>query len=175
MAAAFLLTLIAGIVVATYFAVQSAGRAAKNLEMKHIAERRLYLARMNLASRAWDEGQVVRVLELLNQTRPENTDGIDLRGFEWYYLWRVCREHDLRVVKGHDGPIHQVAWSSRGAVASAGEDRLVKLWDGGTGELLGELTGHERPVYSVAFAPDGNILVSGDEWGNIRIWDVARR
>lgn len=175
LAGAFLASLLVGIVVATYFAVQSARRAEKNLEMKKIAERRLYLARMNLGSRAWEEGQVVRVLELLDKTRPEGTGGIDLRGFEWHYLWRCCHEHDLRVIQAHAAPIAQVAWSSRGIVASAAKDRLVKLWDPATGETIAELHGHEFPVASLAFAADGRLLASGDEFGNVRIWDVGQR
>ena len=176
LAAAFLASLIIGIMVATYFAVQSARRAERNLEMKQIAERRLYLTRMNLASQAWQEGQVVRVLELLDKTCPESTGGIDLRGFEWYHLWRRCHQHDLRLVRAHTAPITQLAWSPGGTlVASAGKDKLVKLWDPMTGELLAELRDHEAPVWCVAFTPDGKTLASGDEAGTIRIWNVEQQ
>ncbi len=144
--------------------------------MKKVAERGLYLARMNLASRAWEEGQIVRVLELLEKTRPEATGGIDLRGFEWHYLWRCCHEHDLRVIPAHAASIAQLAWSPKGnIVASAGKDGLVKLWDSTNGELLAELRGHDRPVCSVAFSPDGNTLASGDELGGVRIWNPSNR
>src|SRR5262249_14222943 len=55
-----------------------------------LANRRLYASQMNLAMQAWRAGEVPRVLELLEAQRPGSKDE-DLRGFEWYYLWRLCR------------------------------------------------------------------------------------
>ena len=44
---------------------------------------------MNLAQHAWEAGGIRRVLELLEQHRPKPGES-DLRGFEWYYLDRLC-------------------------------------------------------------------------------------
>jgi WD40 repeat protein len=172
---AFFGALLAGTIVSTFFAFQSFRKAASYLDMQQTAERHLYLARMNMAARAWEEGQIVRVLELLEQTRPAATGGIDLRGFEWFHLWYRCHEHDLHVVRAHEGLIHQLDWSSRGVVASVGADGHVKLWDGGNGELLAELREGGLPMVSVAFSPDGRTLAAGDEVGVVRVWDVVRR
>src|SRR5690606_8551250 len=49
--------------------------------------RHLYVANMNLAQRAWRDGSGNRVFHLLDATRPEQTGGEDLRGFEWDYLY----------------------------------------------------------------------------------------
>jgi len=58
-------------------------------------------------------------------------------------------------------------------VATAGNDRLVRLWNASDGTLVRELAGHESHVYNLAFHPSGTQLVSGDLKGVIRQWDVA--
>jgi hypothetical protein len=50
----------------------------------------LYAAHMNLAHRAWEEASVYRAMGLLGQHRPKPGE-TDIRGFEWYYLDRLCR------------------------------------------------------------------------------------
>jgi WD40 repeat protein len=45
-------------------------------------------------------------------------------------------------------------------VATASDDKTVRLWSATTGEEIGTLLGHEQKVYAVAFSPDGLKLVS---------------
>src|SRR5262249_2198870 len=52
-------------------------------------DRYLYVARMNNVQDACETGDYRRAVELLNQQRPA-AGAHDLRGFEWYYWWRVC-------------------------------------------------------------------------------------
>ncbi|MFX0056578.1 MAG: WD40 repeat domain-containing protein [Promethearchaeota archaeon] len=67
-----------------------------------------------------------------------------------------------------------IAFSPQGdVVATGGVDRVVKLWDIRTGELLGKLEGHSYPVLALAFSPDGSRLVSGSGDTTLRIWDVS--
>ncbi|MFW9788730.1 MAG: WD40 repeat domain-containing protein [Candidatus Thorarchaeota archaeon] len=66
-----------------------------------------------------------------------------------------------------------IAFSPRGDILASGSvERVVKLWDIKSGELLATLTGHEYPILSLAFSPDGDKLVSGSGDTTLMIWDI---
>ena len=52
------------------------------------------------------------------------------------------------------------------------KDFSIQLWDGQTGELSHTLRGHKRSVTALTFSPDSKILVSGDEYETLRVWDT---
>jgi WD40 repeat protein/serine/threonine protein kinase len=54
---------------------------------------------------------------------------------------------------------------------SAGEDRLVHVWDPATGKEQTTLAGHLEPVQSLALSPDETHLVSAGKDG-LRLWDL---
>lgn len=43
------------------------------------------------------------------------------------------------------------------------------------GSSIGFLEGHQSKIKGLSFNPDGTILVSGDDTGNIIVWDVAQQ
>src|SRR5205085_4266755 len=57
---------------------------------RRLAEARLYVSDTNLAQQAWDAGNLERPVDLLDRHQPR-AGREDPRGFEWYYLWRLCR------------------------------------------------------------------------------------
>jgi WD40 repeat protein len=59
-------------------------------------------------------------------------------------------------------------------IATASNDRTVKLWDAQTGKDHLPLAGHDVPVIHVAFRPDGKRLASASADGTVRLWDVER-
>ena len=60
-------------------------------------------------------------------------------------------------------------------MASASQDRTIKLWHSVTGEELRTLRGHMGQVRALAFSPDGRSLASGSlsPDRSVRIWDVG--
>jgi WD40 repeat protein len=133
----------------------------------------LYAAHLNLVQREYEAGNLAHVHDLLEQYRSPPADAEDLRGFEWHYWdWRAHRE--LRVLRGHKGPVQSVAFSPDGRLASGGADGTVRLWDAADGRELQALKEKAPTVRSVAWSPDGHLLASATrEGGAVRLWDAV--
>jgi WD40 repeat protein/serine/threonine protein kinase len=144
-------------------------------EQTQLARRLLYASDINVARQAWEEGNLTRARELLERQRPQ-PGSEDLRGFEWRYLWRLCRDSSLHTLAGHTRGVNAVRFSPDGKmIASASNDGTVRLWDVGTRREIVPLRGHEESVNSLAFAPDGKTLATAGYDGLIILWDMASR
>ena len=66
-----------------------------------------------------------------------------------------------------------MAFSSSGhTLATASDDRTVRLWDAADGSPRGILEGHIDRVDGLAFSPDGRLASSAED-RTIRLWDTA--
>jgi WD40 repeat protein len=192
--ASIAMALVLGTVVSAYFAIratrgellavrkaaealENASRADKATEKareeKDLSDHSLYLAEMRLAHQAWQEGLVDLVQQYLQNQVPKRSGDSDRRGFEWYYLDRLCQS-ELRTLRGHSDMVRSVAFDSAGRlIASAGDDKKIKLWDTATGAIVRTWSGHTDFVWNIAFSPDGASLASAGEVQTIKLWDVA--
>ncbi|MDJ0599047.1 MAG: WD40 repeat domain-containing protein [Crocosphaera sp.] len=92
----------------------------------------------------------------------------------------ICEEWKKDTLN-HDDWVWDVCFSCNSRIlASAGGDRLIKLWQLNWSEdyqnltikHLANLEGHSNKVYTIDFSPDGQTLASGGEDNKIKLWDV---
>jgi WD40 repeat protein len=81
---------------------------------------------------------------------------------------------EVRRFERHVGAVWRVALSGDARRAySAGDDKVIRVWDTATGAEVGRLQGHGARVLSLALSPDGRILLSGSSDATVRAWDTA--
>ena len=92
-------------------------------------------------------------------------------------LWNPAAGDLTRELRGHEDWIRGVAFNlsalgsdGGGLLASASEDRTVRIWETATGRELHRLA-HPAQVHAVAWSPDGTSLASASEDRTVRLWD----
>jgi WD40 repeat protein len=133
------------------------------------AQRLLYASDMNLAQRAFESGNVGQGRGLLESYLvADPVSQQDLRGFEWYYLWRLYNRQLASFDRTDD-----IAFSRDGAVFATATADALKIWDAASRRETASFkpsgprnitsgSGVKGHSYSIALSPDGRTLAYGD-------------
>lgn len=90
--------------------------------------------------------------------------------------WKVNAQagNQARSTTAHGSTLNDAAFSRDGKlIASAGDDRVVKIWDATNGAEKKKIEGFSEGILSVAFSPDATQIAAGGFNGEIAIYTVA--
>jgi WD40 repeat protein/predicted Ser/Thr protein kinase len=135
----------------------------------------LYAADVNLASQAVGRGDLGLARRILAGLQPLAGEE-DLRGFEWRYLWGVCKGDQIARLEGHTWIVTCAAFSPDGhTLATGSQDGTARIWDVEKKQLIAVLPSEGGTVWSVGFSPDGGVLLTSGNWRNVELWSLAQR
>lgn len=141
------------------------------LDRELTARRHLYAMHMLQVQQAWETGDMGRVIELLELQRPQ-VGQTDLRGFEWYYYWKLCHG-EIATLRGHRRSVTGLAYAPDGRTLVTGSsDGTVQLWNTQTNQPLKTLLGQPGGVECIAVTTDGKWFAAGGADGTVILWDA---
>jgi len=160
-AAAVAIVLVLAAIVSTQQAILA---KARELATRQLA----YASDMSLAQQSLAMNDLARARRLLQAHQPRPGE-IDLRAWEWRYLWQECQSDALGQLHVYPPSAHAVAYSPDGSMlAVAGsEQEFVDIWDVSGRKRISALQAQEGKL--VAFSPDGDLLAT-DAGSQIRLW-----
>ncbi|HVS38483.1 MAG TPA: serine/threonine-protein kinase [Gemmataceae bacterium] len=115
-----------------------------------------YDAQLSRIQLAWDESDRDAVGRMLDDLRPSRNDGVDLRGFEWFYWLH-------RTQAGHNADDAHAVMLQAGWLQVSPADR--------NGDAYAVL--HGGPI--CAFSPDSAYAATAGSIGDATIWDIKER
>jgi eukaryotic-like serine/threonine-protein kinase len=163
---------------------QEAEKARSLAETQALAARRkAYAADINLVQQALANNNLGRAQRLLDTQRPA-AGQMDLRGWEWRYLWQHCQSDALFTLTQESNEISSVSASSDGRwLAVADVSGALTIWDLRARQTVARLSASDGRSQAI-FSPSAPILAfSADVEGStfparqqrIRLWDVVER
>ena len=149
---------------------QRARRIAVTAQEREAALR--YASDMSIAQQALAMNDLGRAQRLLDAHRPAPGQ-VDLRGWEWRYLWQECQSDARSELCHYPSQTYSVAYSPDGKMlAVAGLIRgFVEIWDVAGRRRIKTLDPNEGHL--VAFSPRGDWLASDGGEKQIRLWRTA--
>jgi WD40 repeat protein len=149
-------------------------QAHKAIESQEQSRRLLYASDMNLAQQALRLNNVGKARRLLDRHRPKPGE-LDLRGWEWRYLWQLTRASALATLTNRSVRGFSVSFSADGTRLAVGWfDGHVDLWDVRARRLIQALTDQEyRYPGRVAFSHIGLRLAATSEPKTVALYDLG--
>ena len=104
---------------------------------------------------------------------PEGSKVITVWGDRVAFLWDAANDAEVKVLRGHKGPVWHAEFSPDGAkLVTASSDGTARLWDTTSGAELAVLSGGRGHTYA-AFGNDGRSIVTSSSAGEVKVWDSA--
>jgi len=80
----------------------------------------------------------------------------------------------LAEFSGASDILYSAAWSpDESLVATAGYDRIIRVYRSDSRELVREITGHNGAIFDLAFSPDGSLLASASADATVKVWQTS--
>ena len=138
----------------------------------------LYARDIRLAQTSLERGDRLAVEKTLLSWVPLG-GGEDLRDFEWYYLWNLCHPSAIERTISHELYAYAVEFASDdgGFIASGWWNPTVDIWDWrdrSNTQPMQRLRQEVMGIHQLVRVPEKNWLLSGDDDGNVVIWDLAK-
>lgn len=87
--------------------------------------------------------------------------------------WVAKKDKAQHTFLGHTGPVNKLASLGESLVASASDDKTVRIWDYSLKkDSIHTLEGHESRVTQLAYLRAPCLLASGADDGNVKIWST---
>ena len=89
-------------------------------------------------------------------------------------VWDTRTGNCVRVLEGHTGELSSVVWHpNQRFILSASQDQTVKVWDWMAGDCMATFAHQPGGIQAAAWISQGAQAIFGDEFGNVRTWDVS--
>jgi WD40 repeat protein/predicted Ser/Thr protein kinase len=146
------------------------GIADKALEGEAAAKKEVvfqnYAHTVDLAIREYRANNFTRAQELLDACP------VDLRGWEWHYINRLCHG-DLVSFVGHTDSVLSAVFTREGReIVTISADHTARVWDAETGKQAAILSFNDSKPVRGWLSPDGRRVVATSDDGPSRVWDV---
>lgn len=89
---------------------------------------------------------------------------------------QVCNYANRYTLQGHKDSISSIKFSPDGNwLATASNDKTIKVWQARTGKYEFTLEGHGAGISDIAWSPDSKTLVSASDDTNLILWNISTR
>ena len=133
----------------------------------------LYDSDINLAQRAQERGDMTQLKEFLSNHVPNTTNQSDLRGFEWFYYWRLANYKPEILGPVLDTGLIEISRDGKvlAAVSNSSNGQL-KIWQLNSPREPVEIRAHRDRITGLAISWDGTTVATASADATIKIWDV---
>jgi WD40 repeat protein len=139
------------------------------------ARRSQYVADMNMIQKEWDAGNLAGAQRLLAGYRHQ-PGSTDLRGFEWRYLWRLCRDESQFQFTNLPGPVRSLALYPDGRTLAVASTNTIQFVNVTQNRYLGFLASTNGTITALAISTrQTQLLAAAESAGLIEVWDAISK